>query len=101
MLNMWDPFTVFVIDVDVVIFGVGLDQDKEDEEEELAEVDSQQGNIGWELGETIRPIYWEDLDRDKKILMFGCWENLRFGQLLEREVAERWLFSYYFVHTAF
>ena len=46
MLNMWDPFTVFVIDVDVVIFGVGLDQDKEDEEEELAEVDSQQGNIG-------------------------------------------------------
>ena len=47
MLNLWDPFTVFVIDVDVV----GVDQDKEDEdeeeeEEELANVDSQQGNIG-------------------------------------------------------
>jgi len=44
MLNLWDPFTVFVIDVDVV--GVDQDKEDEDEEEELANVDSQQGNIG-------------------------------------------------------
>ena len=61
MLNRWDPFTVSVIDVDVV---VGVDQDKEDDEEEEEE------NIGWELGDTIRTIYSKDRGRDKS---FGVW----------------------------
>ena len=64
MLNRWDPFTVSVIDVDVVVgVVVGVDQDKEDDEEE-------EENIGWELGETIRTIYSEDRGRDKS---FDVW----------------------------
>ena len=56
ILNWWDPFTVSVIEVDVVV--VGVEQDEEDEDE-FANVDSQHGNIGLELGFSLktRPIF--------------------------------------------
>ena len=53
MLNRWDPFTVSVIEVDVVVVGVEQDED------EFANVDSQHRNIGLELGFSLktRPIF--------------------------------------------
>jgi hypothetical protein len=37
-LNWWEPFTVSIIDVDVVV--VGAEQDEDDAEPEFANVDS-------------------------------------------------------------
>ena len=55
ILNWWDPFTVSVIEVDVVVVGV----EQEEDEDEFANVDSQHGNIGLELGFSLktRPIF--------------------------------------------
>ena len=64
--NWWDPFTVSVIEVDVVV--VGVEQDEEDEDE-FANVDSQHGNIGLELGFSLktRPIFFPPRREDRDL----------------------------------
>ena len=42
ILNWWEPFTVSIIDVDIVV--VGAEQDKGDAEPEFANVDSPRGD---------------------------------------------------------
>uniref|UniRef100_A0A2N9EUP6 Uncharacterized protein n=1 Tax=Fagus sylvatica TaxID=28930 RepID=A0A2N9EUP6_FAGSY len=61
ILNWWEPFTVSIIDVDVVV--VGAEQDEGDAEPEFANVDSPGGDSVVELTTISKFIHIKSYSR--------------------------------------